>query len=233
MDGEREAEATLNGLANASNPDIAMDVEQDQKQRLPPPLATDSPVKHDTVAGSAPGLAPPPKSESTTGEIWTPTSGASDQPLAPAEQDVAMDVTENETVGEPPARADRTNNEALEPVVTAKEESAERLPPAEDHAEPRRDVSLPPTPPSVSAEPPPTHSPTPMLAAVSFSSSQNNLASAVRLPLVSYIEGQSQERQLNVTDALSYLDAVKVQFQDQPDVYNHFLDIMKDFKSQL
>jgi paired amphipathic helix protein Sin3a len=41
------------------------------------------------------------------------------------------------------------------------------------------------------------------------------------------------ERPLNVTDALSYLDDVKAQFQDQPDVYNHFLDIMKDFKSQL
>ncbi|KDQ63138.1 hypothetical protein JAAARDRAFT_119201 [Jaapia argillacea MUCL 33604] len=40
-------------------------------------------------------------------------------------------------------------------------------------------------------------------------------------------------RPLNVTDALSYLDAVKVQFQDKPDVYNHFLDIMKDFKSGL
>jgi paired amphipathic helix protein Sin3a len=33
-------------------------------------------------------------------------------------------------------------------------------------------------------------------------------------------------------DALSYLDQVKFQFQDQPDVYNKFLDIMKDFKSQ-
>ncbi|KAF8274279.1 hypothetical protein EI94DRAFT_1768822 [Lactarius quietus] len=40
-------------------------------------------------------------------------------------------------------------------------------------------------------------------------------------------------RPLNVTDALSYLDAVKVQFYDKPDVYNHFLDIMKDFKSQI
>jgi len=40
------------------------------------------------------------------------------------------------------------------------------------------------------------------------------------------------DRQLNVTDALSYLDAVKVQFHDRPDVYNVFLDIMKDFKSQ-
>ncbi|KAI9699199.1 MAG: Transcriptional regulatory protein sin3 [Bogoriella megaspora] len=32
-------------------------------------------------------------------------------------------------------------------------------------------------------------------------------------------------------DALSYLDQVKVQFVDSPDVYNKFLDIMKDFKS--
>jgi len=45
--------------------------------------------------------------------------------------------------------------------------------------------------------------------------------------------GNSNNRPLNVTDALSYLDAVKVQFQDKPDVYNHFLDIMKDFKSQM
>ena len=40
-------------------------------------------------------------------------------------------------------------------------------------------------------------------------------------------------RQLNVTDALSYLDAVKTQFVERPDVYNCFLDIMKDFKSQV
>ncbi|KAI9737685.1 MAG: Transcriptional regulatory protein sin3 [Claussenomyces sp. TS43310] len=42
--------------------------------------------------------------------------------------------------------------------------------------------------------------------------------------------GQGQQPILN--DALSYLDQVKVQFVDQPDVYNRFLDIMKDFKSQ-
>ncbi|KAI9714226.1 MAG: hypothetical protein M1812_006447 [Candelaria pacifica] len=33
-------------------------------------------------------------------------------------------------------------------------------------------------------------------------------------------------------DALSYLDQVKVQFVEQEGVYNRFLDIMKDFKSQ-
>ena len=42
----------------------------------------------------------------------------------------------------------------------------------------------------------------------------------------------SLDRPLNVTDALTYLDAVKVRFQDQPDVYNHFLDIMKEFKNE-
>jgi paired amphipathic helix protein Sin3a len=41
------------------------------------------------------------------------------------------------------------------------------------------------------------------------------------------------DRPLNVKDALSYLDAVKTQFHDRPDVYNHFLDIMKDFKGQV
>lgn len=39
-------------------------------------------------------------------------------------------------------------------------------------------------------------------------------------------------RPLNVTDALSYLDAVKGQFQHQSDVYNKFLDIMKEFKNE-
>ena len=33
-------------------------------------------------------------------------------------------------------------------------------------------------------------------------------------------------------DALSYLDQVKVQFTDHPDVYNRFLDIMKDVRMQ-
>lgn len=41
------------------------------------------------------------------------------------------------------------------------------------------------------------------------------------------------DRQLNVTDALSYLDAVKSRFHDRTDVYNRFLDIMKDFKTQV
>ncbi|TLD26171.1 hypothetical protein E2P81_ATG07983 [Venturia nashicola] len=41
----------------------------------------------------------------------------------------------------------------------------------------------------------------------------------------------NQAQQPILNDALSYLDQVKVQFADHPDVYNRFLDIMKDFKS--
>lgn len=43
---------------------------------------------------------------------------------------------------------------------------------------------------------------------------------------------QQNYRPLNVKDALSYLDQVKLQFRNNTDVYNKFLDIMKDFKSQ-
>lgn len=41
-----------------------------------------------------------------------------------------------------------------------------------------------------------------------------------------------QMQRLKVEDALSYLDLVKFKFGDQPQVYNDFLDIMKEFKSQ-
>ncbi|MCJ8736202.1 hypothetical protein PDJAM_G00256140 [Pangasius djambal] len=44
--------------------------------------------------------------------------------------------------------------------------------------------------------------------------------------------GQQQFQRLKVEDALSYLDQVKLQFGSQPQVYNDFLDIMKEFKSQ-
>ncbi|XP_065661588.1 paired amphipathic helix protein Sin3a isoform X2 [Hydra vulgaris] len=44
--------------------------------------------------------------------------------------------------------------------------------------------------------------------------------------------GQQQYQRLKVEDALSYLDQVKLQFGNKPQVYNEFLDIMKEFKSQ-
>ncbi|KAJ7035855.1 paired amphipathic helix [Mycena alexandri] len=52
-------------------------------------------------------------------------------------------------------------------------------------------------------------------------------------PTSNFPEVTRQLIQLNVTDAISYLDAVKNQFQDQPEEYSRFLVIMKDFKSQV
>lgn len=45
-------------------------------------------------------------------------------------------------------------------------------------------------------------------------------------------QSQQQFQKLKVEDALSYLDQVKYKFGNQPQVYNDFLDIMKEFKSQ-
>jgi paired amphipathic helix protein Sin3a len=37
---------------------------------------------------------------------------------------------------------------------------------------------------------------------------------------------------LNVKDALAYLDQVQAKFNHQPNIYNDFLQVMKEFKSQ-
>uniref|UniRef100_A0A667WT44 Paired amphipathic helix protein Sin3b n=1 Tax=Myripristis murdjan TaxID=586833 RepID=A0A667WT44_9TELE len=52
-----------------------------------------------------------------------------------------------------------------------------------------------------------------------------------------YVVTQKQVQQqhfqkLKVEDALSYLDQVKIRFGNDPGIYNKFLDIMKEFKSQ-
>ncbi|VDK50503.1 unnamed protein product [Anisakis simplex] len=46
------------------------------------------------------------------------------------------------------------------------------------------------------------------------------------------VSNRGNSRRLRVEDALSYLDQVKIQFSQAPEVYSDFLDIMKDFKSQ-
>ena len=38
---------------------------------------------------------------------------------------------------------------------------------------------------------------------------------------------------LSVGDALLYLDQVKIEFSEKPEIYNEFLDIMKNFKAQV
>lgn len=88
-------------------------------------------------------------------------------------------------------------------------------------------VVLPPTPPTVVEEP--ARPPSRPRSQASSPLPRNEPPSESKAPTPAAVES----RPLNVTDALSYLDAVKVQFQDKPEVYNRFLDIMKDFKSQV
>ena len=228
MDDERET--TSNEPGSTTRPDVVMEVELDQQQRPQQSFATES-LTQDDGAATVPASTFQSNPEPIPGAIQISVSGASDQPLAKAEQDMAMDLTEGEAVEEQPGRANRTPSEELEPAIATKDDSTEvPPPPAEELVEVKRDGSVPLAQPN--AESAPTQSLTTMVPELPVPSS-NTASSNVRLPPLSYVEGQPQERQLNVTDALSYLDAVKVQFQDQPEVYNQFLDIMKDFKSQV
>ncbi|CAF1010544.1 unnamed protein product [Adineta ricciae] len=64
-----------------------------------------------------------------------------------------------------------------------------------------------------------------------FSSNTNNIASSTNTNTAAN-QGQLTSSRLKVEDALNYLDKVKNQFALKPQVYNQFLDIMKEFKSQ-
>ncbi|KAI8379519.1 uncharacterized protein BYT42DRAFT_329822 [Radiomyces spectabilis] len=109
-----------------------------------------------------------------------------------------------------------TNNPAIahKPVLPPIPSSRGTASPFSDHAKPPASMSH-----ATSSPPPPPPS---TANAAGASQSQTSQQPA----------GASAYRPLNVRDALTYLDQVKVQFADQPDVYNRFLDIMKDFKSQ-
>jgi paired amphipathic helix protein Sin3a len=86
--------------------------------------------------------------------------------------------------------------------------------------------SRPPPPQGQSSALPPGPAP-----AITPSRVSTPPASTTPVPM-STSQAATSYRPLNVKDALTYLDQVKVQFQERPDVYNKFLDIMKDFKSQ-
>ncbi|KAJ3286991.1 Transcriptional regulatory protein sin3, partial [Borealophlyctis nickersoniae] len=87
-------------------------------------------------------------------------------------------------------------------------------------------ISQPLGPATTGQTPPPASAPLP--THLSASSTVASLAVAEAAA-----NAGSQDRPpVNVKDTLSYLDQVKSQFRDQPEVYNRFLDIMKDVKSQ-
>eukprot|EP00158_Paraphelidium_tribonemae_P008490 Partr_v1_DN28590_c0_g1_i1_m73035 putative Paired AMPhipathic helix protein len=50
------------------------------------------------------------------------------------------------------------------------------------------------------------------------------------IPQMDQMGGAAGYRPLNVRDALTYLEDVKEQFRNDPNVYHNFLDVMKEFK---
>jgi paired amphipathic helix protein Sin3a len=74
--------------------------------------------------------------------------------------------------------------------------------------------------------------PPPPVSAVSSAATSHAQAVVGAAAAMSGASSSSQFQRLKVEDALSYLDQVKLQFGNQPQVYNDFLDIMKEFKSQ-
>lgn len=89
-----------------------------------------------------------------------------------------------------------------------------------------------PVQPPAQSQPPPGHQLQPGLLMPFVPGAQAQVAQQQQLAQQTQQgQGQGQGQQPILNDALSYLDQVKVQFADHPDVYNRFLDIMKDFKS--
>lgn len=100
---------------------------------------------------------------------------------------------------------------------------------APQHQQPTTQIQQPPQ-----LAPPATTSaqPQPIVAPHAESATTGQVPSQLQQGVPNRSSTAAIYRPLNVKDALSYLDQVKVQFFNQADVYNNFLDIMKDFKSQ-
>lgn len=114
---------------------------------------------------------------------------------------------------QPPARDARASSAA---AVQARPEG---LAPGHGPAPTSRAASRSPKPPSAPA-PSGVGTETPTLSRPNSALGQ--------LPTTLQQGPTGPAKTLNVKDALSYLDQVKVRFADLPDVYNRFLDVMKE-----
>jgi paired amphipathic helix protein Sin3a len=141
---------------------------------------------------------------------------------------------------QPPPQTQTSNVPPPPPPSGQNPPQQQQAPPSQ---QPPRDPSLQAPPPSSSQQGPPgrpTPGPPSTLPSVAGAALTPGRVNTPPPPQPTSTPGLGQVsaaaatsyRPLNVKDALTYLDQVKVQFQERPDVYNKFLDIMKDFKSQ-
>ncbi|PHZ11183.1 uncharacterized protein RHIMIDRAFT_238626 [Rhizopus microsporus ATCC 52813] len=158
---------------------------------------------------TANGALPPPPRVTELPSILSPPHGASPSAFSNSAQQQSQVQQPHTTLPPPSSLASESTVLPLPPPLIPSRTSTppftERRPSIA-----RTPANPPPPPPSQPAAPPATQQ-------------QQQQASSPQ---------SGGYRPLNVRDALTYLDQVKVRFSDQPDVYNRFLDIMKDFKSQ-
>lgn len=131
------------------------------------------------------------------------------------------------------------NNLTKSTGATSNHDQPVNLPPASsiiNDGSPKKGHSASPSVPALSpAEKPPQQVPahqTPAVQSQDTAAQSQAQAQAQAQAIMETQQGGSNYKPLNVKDALHYLDQVKLQFREQTNVYNNFLDIMKDFKSQ-
>ncbi|XP_075988190.1 SIN3 transcription regulator family member A isoform X2 [Anticarsia gemmatalis] len=107
-------------------------------------------------------------------------------------------------------------------MKTSAVQYAAKQPPPQPPQVPQRLKTLPPQQPSLASLP----------AGLGRQSPAPAPLAPGAAPAAAQQPAGAQFQRLKVEDALSYLDQVKYKFNTQPQVYNDFLDIMKEFKSQ-
>ncbi|KZO96357.1 hypothetical protein CALVIDRAFT_514676 [Calocera viscosa TUFC12733] len=159
------------------------------------------------VWSHTPGLGPPP--------IPPPVASATHQPLpAPPERERERDRMQVD--GPPPSGPPPPQQQQQQPAQT-------QLPGIASFGQPLTPQPLGPPPPH---QPQQMHQHHPLPPSSHFVPQQHPEEAQ---PMK--VDQEPEGRSLNVKDALTYLDQVKNEFMDRADVYNLFLDIMKDFKS--
>ncbi|KAI9319643.1 hypothetical protein BX666DRAFT_1853580 [Dichotomocladium elegans] len=168
------------------------------------------------------------KSATTEGVVPSATSADSHAATSPS----IPRPTSRPTPSSPPHRHKSASPAPVTPAAVSSVERSRTTSPAR-HTPPRQTAQqqhpLLPPPASLQQQRPPS----PTCTAVRNASPP--LSPPPPPPPPSHAEPSSQSngyRPLNVKDALTYLDQVKIQFANRPEIYNKFLDIMKDFKSQ-
>ncbi|KAI8150039.1 hypothetical protein BJV82DRAFT_585571 [Fennellomyces sp. T-0311] len=194
------------------------------QQQLPPPITSG-------------GSARPSLTSTTTSRPLPPPSIGGDMPYHSSAMSSPSTLTSS---GPSYASVPQSMSSLPSPSALPGSGAGHRL--SSNNTNPSK-PSLPPIPPRGAPLPPPPSS--------SFSESGVPRKQAASPPLLQQPPRQPTQtpatstastpaannngggyRPLNVRDALTYLDQVKIQFSARPDVYNQFLDIMKDFKSQ-